>query len=165
MIAPEALDGQVLVSGFWGLSRHINYLGEFLMASALTLSLGHPGVLGPWLYPLYYLGLLVPRQIDDDPGKFPAQFVEQHVDRPGIDNEVLRRGCLGSQNPQGLGDLDHRPLDEQAVDARRLLQGFAQSTARSEIQLERDGAEMGIEIDEGDPLLALGGQQPGTGDG
>jgi delta14-sterol reductase len=66
VIAQEALEGRVLVSGFWGLSRHINYLGELLMATALTLSLGHPEVLGPWLYPLYYVGLLVPRQLDDD---------------------------------------------------------------------------------------------------
>ncbi len=66
LIAPEALEGRVLVSGFWGLARHINYLGELLMASGLTLSLGHPGVLGPWLYPVYYLGLLIPRQLDDD---------------------------------------------------------------------------------------------------
>ncbi|HEY1905786.1 MAG TPA: DUF1295 domain-containing protein [Myxococcaceae bacterium] len=66
VIAPEALEGRVLVSGFWGLSRHINYLGELLMATALTLSLGHPEVFGPWLYPLYYLALLVPRQLDDD---------------------------------------------------------------------------------------------------
>jgi len=65
-ISPEALDGRVLVNGFWGLSRHINYLGELLMSSALALSLGHPGVVGPWLYPLYYLALLVPRQLDDD---------------------------------------------------------------------------------------------------
>jgi protein-S-isoprenylcysteine O-methyltransferase Ste14 len=66
VIAPEALEGRVLVSGFWGLSRHINYLGELLMATALTLSLGHLDLLGPWLYPLYYVALLVPRQIDDD---------------------------------------------------------------------------------------------------
>jgi delta14-sterol reductase len=66
VIAPEALEGRVLVSGFWGLSRHINYLGELLMATGLTLSLGHPGVFWPWLYPLYYVGLLVPRQLDDD---------------------------------------------------------------------------------------------------
>jgi delta14-sterol reductase len=55
VIAQEALEGRVLVNGFWGLSRHINYLGELLMATALTLSLGHPEVLGPWLYPLYYV--------------------------------------------------------------------------------------------------------------
>ena len=66
LIVPEALEGRVLVSGFWGLSRHINYLGELLMATALTLSLGHPDVFWPWLYPLYYVGLLVPRQLDDD---------------------------------------------------------------------------------------------------
>ena len=70
LLVPEALTGphgqQVLVSGFWGLSRHINYLGELLMASALALSLGHPTALGPWLYPLYYVALLVPRQLDDD---------------------------------------------------------------------------------------------------
>jgi delta14-sterol reductase len=57
---------RVLVSGFWGLSRHINYLGELLMATGLTLSLGAPGAVIPWLYPLYYIVLLVPRQLDDD---------------------------------------------------------------------------------------------------
>jgi delta14-sterol reductase len=59
-------DHRILQSGFWGLSRHINYLGEFLMAIALALSLGYPLSLVPWLYPLYYIGLLVPRQLDDD---------------------------------------------------------------------------------------------------
>lgn len=70
VLTPVALTGadgkKVLVSGFWGLSRHINYLGELLMSSALALSLGQPGSLGPWLYPLYYVALLVPRQLDDD---------------------------------------------------------------------------------------------------
>ncbi len=69
LIAPETIDGdgkRLLVSGFWGLSRHINYLGEITMATALALSLGYPGTLGPWLYPLYYLVLLVPRQHFDD---------------------------------------------------------------------------------------------------
>jgi delta14-sterol reductase len=36
------------------------------MASALALALGAPAALGPWLYPLYYVALLVPRQRDDD---------------------------------------------------------------------------------------------------
>jgi protein-S-isoprenylcysteine O-methyltransferase Ste14 len=68
-IAQRALvrgDQRVLVSGFWGLSRHINYLGELCMATALALCLGHPAALLPWLYPLYYVLLLVPRQLDDD---------------------------------------------------------------------------------------------------
>jgi delta14-sterol reductase len=64
--AQRSLDGRVLVSGFWGVSRHVNYLGELLMAVGLTLALGHPGTFWPWLYPLYYVALLVPRQLDDD---------------------------------------------------------------------------------------------------
>ena len=68
-IAPEVLsdgDHKLLVNGFWGVSRHVNYLGEFLMAIGLALALGYPSHFGPWLYPLYYVALLVPRQIDDD---------------------------------------------------------------------------------------------------
>lgn len=68
-IQPIAItDGkrQLLVSGFWGLSRHINYLGEILMATGIALAVGHPLSPWPWLYPLYYVALLFPRQIDDD---------------------------------------------------------------------------------------------------
>lgn len=66
---PRAISGggrHVLSGGFWGLSRHINYLGEILMATGLALSLGHPLSIAPWLYPLYYVALLLPRQADDD---------------------------------------------------------------------------------------------------
>ena len=69
MLDPRAISGggkHVLSGGFWGLSRHINYLGEILMASGLALSLGYPLALTPWLYPLYYVALLLPRQADDD---------------------------------------------------------------------------------------------------
>ena len=69
VLAPGVVtDGEkkLLASGFWGLSRHVNYLGEILMATGLTLALGYPGVWQTWLYPLYYVALLVPRQIDDD---------------------------------------------------------------------------------------------------
>ena len=69
LITPQALtngDHKLLVNGFWGAARHVNYLGEILMAIGLTLALGFPTHLTPWLYPLYYVALLVPRQIDDD---------------------------------------------------------------------------------------------------
>ena len=56
----------LLVNGFWGFSRHLNYLGEILMGLAITLSIGYPGSLWGWLYPLYYILLLIPRQMDDD---------------------------------------------------------------------------------------------------
>ena len=69
MLAPVAVTGggkQLLCSGFWALSRHINYLGEILMAVGLALCLGYPLAPGPWLYPLYYVLLLFPRQYQDD---------------------------------------------------------------------------------------------------
>lgn len=69
ILAPRTLsDGerQLLCSGFWGVSRHVNYLGEILMAVGLALSLGMPSSPWPWLYPLYYVLLLVPRERDDD---------------------------------------------------------------------------------------------------
>ncbi|GMV44497.1 MAG: hypothetical protein AMXMBFR64_62130 [Myxococcales bacterium] len=61
-------DGQrsLPCSGFWSVSRHVNYLGEILMATGLALSLGWPASLWPWLYPLYYLALLLPRERADD---------------------------------------------------------------------------------------------------
>ena len=66
---PEVVsDGErkLLVSGFWRVSRHVNYLGEILMATGLTLALGYIEVWSTWLYPLYYVALLFPRQRDDD---------------------------------------------------------------------------------------------------
>jgi hypothetical protein len=70
---------------------------------------------------------------------------------------------LGGKHPQIVADLDHRALDEQAVDARRLLQGLAKPTARVEIELQRDGAEMQVEIDQGNALVTLRSHQPRTG--
>ncbi|EGD72918.1 ergosterol biosynthesis ERG4/ERG24 family protein [Salpingoeca rosetta] len=68
VIQPHTIsDTRILYSGFWGLARHINYLGEILQSVALAL----PGWLLtgswlPWLYPLYYVLLLVPRQWELD---------------------------------------------------------------------------------------------------
>ena len=68
-IKPESItDGKntLLVNGFWGTSRHINYLGEILMASGIALATGYPETGRPWLYPLYYVILLFTREWDDD---------------------------------------------------------------------------------------------------
>jgi delta14-sterol reductase len=56
----------LLVNGFWGISRHINYLGEILMGTGIILCTGYPANIWPWLYPLYYLALLFTRQVDDN---------------------------------------------------------------------------------------------------
>lgn len=68
-IVPEMItDGNnaLLVNGFWGISRHINYSGEILMAAGIILCTGYHALIWPWLYPLYYVVLFITRQRDDD---------------------------------------------------------------------------------------------------
>ena len=68
-ITPQSItDGKntLLVNGFWGASRHINYLGEIIQAVAIALAAGYFGVWMVWLYPIYYVGLFISRQLDDD---------------------------------------------------------------------------------------------------
>jgi len=66
---PEVLsDGSnsLLCGGFWGISRHVNYLGEIVQAVGLTLVLGYPGRWIVWLYPLYYVALFLGRERADE---------------------------------------------------------------------------------------------------
>ena len=68
-ITPRAIsdgDHTLLVNGFWGASRHINYLGEVIQAIAIALAPGYFGIWMVWLYPLYYVALFIGRQADDD---------------------------------------------------------------------------------------------------
>jgi protein-S-isoprenylcysteine O-methyltransferase Ste14 len=68
-IVPATItDGRhtLLVNGFWGISRHVNYLGEILMGTGIILCTGYPSMIWPWLYPLYYVALLFTRQADDN---------------------------------------------------------------------------------------------------
>jgi len=68
-IQPEVLsDGRLslLANGYWGASRHINYLGEIIQAIAVALAPGYFGIWMVWLYPAYYIGLMLTRQSDDD---------------------------------------------------------------------------------------------------
>jgi delta14-sterol reductase len=62
---------RILCSGWWGAARHFNYFGEIIQAIALAmpsaiLANSLHGKLFPFIYPLYYLLLFIPRQIDDD---------------------------------------------------------------------------------------------------
>jgi delta14-sterol reductase len=61
----ETLGGRLLVSGWWGLGRHLNYTGEIGVYLALTLTTGF-GSWVPYLLPLWLLLLLSHRAGRDD---------------------------------------------------------------------------------------------------
>ena len=61
----EALDGRLLVSGFWGIGRHLNYTGEILIYFAFTLTTGFASWV-PFLLPVWLTALLWHRSRRDD---------------------------------------------------------------------------------------------------
>lgn len=56
---------RLLASGWWGLSRHANYLGDLMMALAWCLACG-VGHVVPYFYFLYFAPLLIDRERRDD---------------------------------------------------------------------------------------------------
>ena len=61
----ESLDGRLLVSGFWGIGRHLNYSGEICMYLAFTLTVGFASW-APYVLPAWLAGLLWHRSRRDD---------------------------------------------------------------------------------------------------
>ena len=62
----QAGDRKILTSGFWGVARHFNYMGEILWAVAVGLSFGHFDVVWSWTYLIFIVGLFTLRQREDD---------------------------------------------------------------------------------------------------
>ena len=61
----EALEGRLLVSGFWGIGRHLNYTGEICVYLAFVLTTGFESWL-PFLLPAWLIGLLLHRSWRDE---------------------------------------------------------------------------------------------------
>jgi len=61
---------KLLISGWWGLARKINYTGDWLMSWAWSMTCGCPflgdGSLLPYFYPIYFAILLIHRAGRDD---------------------------------------------------------------------------------------------------
>ncbi|XP_072101883.1 delta(14)-sterol reductase TM7SF2 isoform X2 [Mobula birostris] len=62
---PTATGRQLLVSGWWGLVRHPNYLGDLIMALAWSLPCGLDHAL-PYFYVVYFTALLIHREARDE---------------------------------------------------------------------------------------------------
>ena len=62
----EAGDRKILYSGFWGVARHFNYLGEGFLSLSIALSFGHFANPWAWTYFVFIVTLFTFRQRDDD---------------------------------------------------------------------------------------------------
>ncbi|KAF9295868.1 erg24, C-14 sterol reductase [Mortierella antarctica] len=60
-----ASGSKLLISGWWGTARHINYFGDWLMALAWSLPCGFSSPL-PYFYPIYFAVLLIHRELRDE---------------------------------------------------------------------------------------------------
>lgn len=56
---------RLLTSGFWGMARHVNYLGDWMMALAWGLLCGFGSAI-PYFYPAWFAFLLITRERRDD---------------------------------------------------------------------------------------------------
>ena len=61
----ETLDGRLLVSGFWGLGRHLNYTGEICVYFAFALTTAFASWI-PFALPVWLAALLLHRARRDD---------------------------------------------------------------------------------------------------
>nr|AVY91776.1 delta14-sterol reductase [Saccharum hybrid cultivar SP80-3280] len=62
---PKVVGGKLLASGYWGIARHCNYLGDLLLALSFSLPCGVSSVI-PYFYPTYLLILLIWRERRDE---------------------------------------------------------------------------------------------------
>ncbi|XP_071784802.1 delta(14)-sterol reductase TM7SF2-like [Asterias amurensis] len=61
---PTSTGKRLLVSGWWGLVRHPNYLGDLILALSWSLYCGFDSII-PYFYPIYFMILLVHRAYRD----------------------------------------------------------------------------------------------------
>uniref|UniRef100_A0A0D6R194 Delta(14)-sterol reductase n=1 Tax=Araucaria cunninghamii TaxID=56994 RepID=A0A0D6R194_ARACU len=62
---PKVIGGKLLASGYWGIARHCNYLGDILLAFSFSLPCGASSPV-PYFYPVYLLILLIWRERRDE---------------------------------------------------------------------------------------------------
>ncbi|KAJ4792501.1 Delta(14)-sterol reductase [Rhynchospora pubera] len=62
---PKLVGGKLLASGYWGVARHCNYLGDLMLALSFSLPCGASSVI-PYFYPIYLFILLIWRERRDE---------------------------------------------------------------------------------------------------
>ncbi|CAK9207700.1 unnamed protein product [Sphagnum jensenii] len=61
----KVIGGRLLASGYWGVARHCNYLGDILVAFSFSLPCGMSSPV-PYFYPAYLFTLLIWRERRDE---------------------------------------------------------------------------------------------------
>ena len=129
----EAIGGRLLISGWWGIGRHLNYTGEIGVYLALTLATGF-GSFVPYLLPLWMLVLLAHRAARDDRrcrAKYGAALVRllrahalPHVPvsvlGPARSVEQVEDVVVAGAAPAPSGPAPSSARDSSDVRARRL---------------------------------------------
>mmetsp|Transcript_7520 Transcript_7520/g.11896 ORF Transcript_7520/g.11896 Transcript_7520/m.11896 type:complete len:174 (+) Transcript_7520:246-767(+) len=62
---PTERGTQLLISGWWGIARHVNYFGDWVMAWSWCLPCGFDHII-PYFYAIYFAGLLIHREMRDE---------------------------------------------------------------------------------------------------
>lgn len=62
---PTERGTKLIISGWWGMARHINYFGDWLMGLAYCLPCGFNSVI-PYFYAIYFAILLIHRELRDN---------------------------------------------------------------------------------------------------
>lgn len=63
---PTERGTKLIISGWWGISRHINYFGDWLMGVAWCLPAGTESGIVPYFYAIYFAILLIHRELRDE---------------------------------------------------------------------------------------------------
>mmetsp|Transcript_35530 Transcript_35530/g.100576 ORF Transcript_35530/g.100576 Transcript_35530/m.100576 type:complete len:165 (+) Transcript_35530:876-1370(+) len=62
---PTERGTKLIISGWWGIVRHINYTGDWLMGLAWCLPCGYQHII-PYFYAIYFGVLLIHREMRDE---------------------------------------------------------------------------------------------------
>ena len=83
------------------------------------------------------------------------------VEGGAVGQQRLVDRSLGRQDRQLVVGLDHRAFDEQAVDAAGVLDRIGQAASGFEVERQRAGAEVHVEVEQRGRAAVLVAEQPG----
>ncbi|KAG8343061.1 putative C-14 sterol reductase [Trypanosoma vivax] len=81
-LLPTSRGKKLIISGYWGVCRHPNYVGDWLMTLSWSVLTGYTAIL-PYFQPMYFALLLLHRQMRDErqmKEKYDAEDLQRFYD-------------------------------------------------------------------------------------